>query len=174
MFGYSISLNVLILIGILYLIMVVNALSGTCNREGMTTSETAEIGIINSIVEIMNQTITSSPNPLPIGNFMAYSERVNKAMIRANSTLVTEKGNIALEQIKKAMETADYQRAAEAQQAVQQAELDRQMAAAQQAASARPDPRIASAYATQPIASAYATQPVASYQRPGKKKRGGQ
>jgi hypothetical protein len=200
LFGYSISLNVLILIGILYLIMVVNALSGTCNREGMTTSETAGetagIDIINSIVEIMNQTITSSPNPLPIGNFMAYSERVNNAMIRANSTLVTEKGNIALEQIKKAMETADYQRAAQqavqqaeldrqkaaAQQAeldrqmaaAQQAELDRQMAAAQQAASARPDPRIASAYATQPIASAYATQPVASYQRLGKKKRGGQ
>ncbi len=34
-FGYSISLNVLILIGILYLIMVVNALSGSCNREGL-------------------------------------------------------------------------------------------------------------------------------------------
>jgi hypothetical protein len=33
-FGYSISLNVLILMGILYLIMVVNALSGSCNREG--------------------------------------------------------------------------------------------------------------------------------------------
>jgi len=35
LFGYSISLNVLILIGILYLIMLVNALSGACNREGM-------------------------------------------------------------------------------------------------------------------------------------------
>jgi hypothetical protein len=33
-FGYSISLNVLILMGVLYLIMVVNALSGSCNREG--------------------------------------------------------------------------------------------------------------------------------------------
>ena len=32
--GYSISLNVLILIGILYLIMVVNALSSSCSREG--------------------------------------------------------------------------------------------------------------------------------------------
>ena len=31
---YSISLNVLILIGILYLIMVVNALGGSCNIEG--------------------------------------------------------------------------------------------------------------------------------------------
>ena len=35
LFGYSISLNVLILIGILYLIMAVNALSGACNREGL-------------------------------------------------------------------------------------------------------------------------------------------
>ena len=33
-FGYSISLNILILIGTLYLIMVVNALSASCNREG--------------------------------------------------------------------------------------------------------------------------------------------
>ena len=35
LFGYSISLNVLILIGILYLIMIVNALSSSCNMEGM-------------------------------------------------------------------------------------------------------------------------------------------
>jgi hypothetical protein len=35
LFGYSISLNVLILIGILYLIMIVNALSAACNREGL-------------------------------------------------------------------------------------------------------------------------------------------
>ena len=34
LFGYSISLNLLILIGILYLIMVVNALSCSCNIEG--------------------------------------------------------------------------------------------------------------------------------------------
>jgi len=34
-FGYSISINVLILLGILYLIMVVNALSASCNREGL-------------------------------------------------------------------------------------------------------------------------------------------
>jgi hypothetical protein len=35
LFGYSISLNVLILIGVLYLIMVVNALSASCNMEGI-------------------------------------------------------------------------------------------------------------------------------------------
>ena len=35
LFGYSISINVLILIGVLYLIMTVNAVSGSCNREGM-------------------------------------------------------------------------------------------------------------------------------------------
>lgn len=35
LFGYSISINVLILIGVFYLIMVVNALSASCNREGV-------------------------------------------------------------------------------------------------------------------------------------------
>ena len=43
LFGYSISLNVIILIGILYLIMVVNALSGSCNREGMEVPDNREI-----------------------------------------------------------------------------------------------------------------------------------
>ena len=38
-FGYSISLNILILIGTLYLIMVVNALSASCNREGNAKSD---------------------------------------------------------------------------------------------------------------------------------------
>jgi hypothetical protein len=37
LFGYSVSLNVLILIGILYLIMIVNALSSSCNKEGLKT-----------------------------------------------------------------------------------------------------------------------------------------
>lgn len=34
LFGYSISINVITLIGILYLIMVVNAISASCNMEG--------------------------------------------------------------------------------------------------------------------------------------------
>ena len=42
LFGYSISLNVLILIGILYLIMTVNALSGSCNMEGLITMSNAK------------------------------------------------------------------------------------------------------------------------------------
>ena len=42
LFGYSISLNVIILIGVLYLIMVVNALSGSCNREGYKTNSERE------------------------------------------------------------------------------------------------------------------------------------
>ena len=136
LFGYSISLNILILIGILYLIMVVNALSSSCNREGMTTTEAAAIDIINQIVDIMNQTITSSPNPLPRDNFMAYIDRVNMAMIKAKSTLVTEKAIIAMDLIKKAMETADYQRETYARQAVeaQQAVLDRQAEADRQSA----------------------------------------
>ena len=41
LFGYSISLNVLILMGLLYLIMVVNALSASCNMEGLMYSSDA-------------------------------------------------------------------------------------------------------------------------------------
>ena len=37
--GYSIDLNIIILIGILYLIMVVNAISGSCKREGLNISQ---------------------------------------------------------------------------------------------------------------------------------------
>ena len=39
LFGYSISLNILILIGILYLIMTINAVSSSCNREGMNSKD---------------------------------------------------------------------------------------------------------------------------------------
>jgi hypothetical protein len=49
LFGYSISLNVIILIGILYLIMVVNALSGSCNREGMDNRNIQ--GDLNNLIE---------------------------------------------------------------------------------------------------------------------------
>jgi hypothetical protein len=35
LFGYSISLNVVILLSIFYVILVVNALSGSCIREGL-------------------------------------------------------------------------------------------------------------------------------------------
>ena len=45
LFGYSISLNVVILICIFYLIMVVNALSGSCIREGMGTMTPIEIAM---------------------------------------------------------------------------------------------------------------------------------
>jgi hypothetical protein len=51
LFGYSISLNVLILIGILYLIMVVNALSGSCNREGMSTIDTDNLARVEYIID---------------------------------------------------------------------------------------------------------------------------
>lgn len=41
--GYSIDLNIIILIGILYLIMVVNAISGSCKREGNTNMGEIEL-----------------------------------------------------------------------------------------------------------------------------------
>ena len=43
LFGYSISLNVVILICIFYLILVVNALSGSCIREGLGTMDSGEL-----------------------------------------------------------------------------------------------------------------------------------
>jgi hypothetical protein len=55
LFGYSISLNVLILIGILYLIMVVNALSGSCNREGLTNTEIYIEDFVKSIEFTIDQ-----------------------------------------------------------------------------------------------------------------------
>lgn len=67
LFGYSISLNVLILIGILYLIMVVNALSGTCNREGMSSAEAAALNAkhmsrMNDIDSILINSPLSTPD----------------------------------------------------------------------------------------------------------------
>jgi len=59
-FGYSISINVLILLGILYLIMVVNALSGSCNREGMSASDTS---IANQLKQLQ-ATIQNTPKPI--------------------------------------------------------------------------------------------------------------
>ena len=41
LFGYPISVNVIILIGILYLIMIINALSASCNREGLSMGQKA-------------------------------------------------------------------------------------------------------------------------------------
>jgi hypothetical protein len=42
--GYSIDLNIIILIGILYLIMVVNAISGSCKREGRKNKKGSSSG----------------------------------------------------------------------------------------------------------------------------------
>ena len=55
LFGYSISLTVIILIGILYLIMVVNALSASCNREGMTDRDSYIANFVDSIEMIINK-----------------------------------------------------------------------------------------------------------------------
>ena len=57
LFGYSISLNIVILIGILYLIMIVNALSSSCNREGYDRRMTQQQnqGAYNSALRANNQ-----------------------------------------------------------------------------------------------------------------------
>lgn len=54
--GYSISLNVIILIGIFYLIMVVNAISGSCNREGLN------IGQARTAIDKIARKLRNNPN----------------------------------------------------------------------------------------------------------------
>jgi hypothetical protein len=49
--GYSIDLNIIILIGILYLIMVINALSGSCKREGNTNMGEMELDELEDEME---------------------------------------------------------------------------------------------------------------------------
>ena len=84
-FGYSISLNVLILIGILYLIMVVNALSGTCNREGLSSVEKNFSATLTSIV---NPTLLKTPSPTTAANkygmLFNYASNLVNALDDAN------------------------------------------------------------------------------------------
>ena len=61
LFGYSISLNIVILIGIFYLIMVVNALSSSCNREGMSNADSS----LNAQIGLLQTTLDKTPDPAP-------------------------------------------------------------------------------------------------------------
>jgi hypothetical protein len=81
LFGYSISLNVLILIGVLYLIMVVNALSGSCNREGMKTQ--AEWKAIKKTIEGIKGEIEiaktqNAPNKLTVQQKTPFRKRLSQ------------------------------------------------------------------------------------------------
>jgi hypothetical protein len=87
-FGYSISLNVLILIGILYLIMVVNALSGSCNREGLIGIKNKINKKINKITQqvvqpVVQPAVSTYNDPGPTlfrpPNVNRYQEEVNRA-----------------------------------------------------------------------------------------------
>jgi hypothetical protein len=85
LFGYSISINVLILIGILYLIMVVNALSASCNMEGLTDKEAQ--GIANAIqneVEKTKSIIKNMPKPLSQKDKQGISDRLSNLMSMAS------------------------------------------------------------------------------------------
>jgi hypothetical protein len=66
LFGYSISLNVLILIGVLYLIMVVNALSGSCNREGRKGRSNKSPPANSLISEVYKLLDTAQRMPRPL------------------------------------------------------------------------------------------------------------
>jgi hypothetical protein len=77
LFGYSISLNVLILIGVLYLIMVVNALSSSCNREGMAPMQTQQMNKVSlqTIASIKSQIQTAISQNAP--NKLTATQKAN-------------------------------------------------------------------------------------------------
>jgi hypothetical protein len=74
LFGYSFSLNVLILIGILYLIMVVNALSSSCNREGLTPLQKAALGINQILGTMKDKMKQSGKNTITKAEYMQYRD----------------------------------------------------------------------------------------------------
>ena len=87
LFGYSISLNVLILIGVLYLIMVVNALSGSCNREGLSANDVASK--LNAFVS----QIKRLPRPLSSSNKAAITSQMNQLSSMTSDPAVKNKIN---------------------------------------------------------------------------------
>ena len=62
--GYSISLNIIILIGIFYLIIVVNALSGSCKREGFTKAEL----MLKKQLDQKSSTVAQSKGPITMSD----------------------------------------------------------------------------------------------------------
>lgn len=78
--GYSISLKVIILICIFYLIMVVNALSGSCNREGFTNAELMlkqQLDALSNKLAQFKGPITASDNTKIISMF---DQAIDKAV----------------------------------------------------------------------------------------------
>ena len=57
LFGYSISLNVLVFMGILYLIIVLHAVSGACNMEGMSSSDTQILKDVSDVEDACESTL---------------------------------------------------------------------------------------------------------------------
>jgi hypothetical protein len=57
LFGYSISLKVLMLMGILYLIIVLHAISAACNMEGMSSSDTQILKDVSAVEDACESTL---------------------------------------------------------------------------------------------------------------------
>jgi hypothetical protein len=76
LFGYSISLNVIILIGILYLIMVVNALSSSCNREGYEMLPPGKAKA-NELMKDINDAQAVNAPPITKPMIDGFMERLN-------------------------------------------------------------------------------------------------
>ena len=57
LFGYSISLNVLVFMGILYLIIVLHAVSGACNMEGMSSSDKQILKDVSDVEDACESTL---------------------------------------------------------------------------------------------------------------------
>ena len=131
LFGYTISLNVLILIGILYLIMVVNALSGSCNREGLKGFKK-----IQNAIDSVNMDAPQSSLGTPSAE-NSYIEQANQVQQASGLEQLIQANNLAKHRSRSTEETA-LKLAANAQSAqytANEAAAQANEAAAQAAAS---------------------------------------
>ena len=103
LFGYSISLNVLILIGILYLIMVVNALSSSCNREGLSASEIRKAQVsINNVLGRAKETMSkSTTKKLTKQEYLGYEKELNDIGIVSKDRNIMNQAKLAASQLTK-------------------------------------------------------------------------
>lgn len=89
--GYSIDLNIIILIGILYLIMVVNAISGSCKMEGLKVTD------IRPAIDKIDRKLQNNPN---MSNYKKQELRedmskIKRMMDKVGGGSASEKSSVA-------------------------------------------------------------------------------
>ncbi len=101
LFGYSISLNILILIGILYLIMVVNALSSSCNREGLTPQQKASLDIKNILDTMKGKMTQSGKNTITTAEYIQYKNSLISIGETSKDKNIMAQAKLAVSQLPK-------------------------------------------------------------------------